>query len=64
MSMRLGEKIRKEREQQGLSRDNLVKKMDISVNTLYKIETSKMPRPSFEIIKKIAVALKISLDSL
>ncbi|NQY74423.1 MAG: helix-turn-helix transcriptional regulator [Candidatus Margulisbacteria bacterium] len=62
--MRLGEKIRKEREQQGLSRDNLVKKMDISVNTLYKIETSKMPRPSFEIIKKIAVALKISLDSL
>jgi transcriptional regulator with XRE-family HTH domain len=47
-----------------LSRDALVKKADITVTTLYKIETGKMPKPSFEIMKHIAQALNISLDTL
>ena len=62
--MNLGKKIRDAREKEGLSRDELVKKADITVNTLYKIETGKMPKPSFEIIKKLAQALNISLDLL
>jgi transcriptional regulator with XRE-family HTH domain len=62
--MEIGKKLRKAREAQGLSRDELVKKADITVNTLYKIETLRMPNPSFEIISKLAKALNISLDSL
>ena len=59
--MCIGQKIRKEREKQGFSRDALVKKTDITVNTLYKIETGKMPNPSFEIIKKIANDVNLGL---
>lgn len=62
--MDVGKKIREEREKKGLSRDELVKKIDITVNTLYKIETGKMPKPSFEIVKKLGQALNISLDKL
>ena len=62
--MDIGKKLREAREKQGLSRDELVKKADITVNTLYKIETGKMPKPSFEIVKKLSQALDISLDEL
>ena len=62
--MDIGKKLREAREKKGLSRDELVKKADITVNTLYKIETGKMPKPSFEIISKIALALDLSLDDL
>ena len=62
--MDIGKKLREAREKQGLSRDELVKKTDITVNTLYKIETGKMPKPSFEIVKKLSQALGISLDEL
>jgi len=48
--MDIGKKLREAREKKGLSRDELVKKADITVNTLYKIETGKMPKPSFEIV--------------
>jgi len=61
--MDIGKKLREAREKQGLSRDALVKKADITVNTLYKIETDKMPKPSFEIVKRLAIASAISLDS-
>ena len=62
--MDIGKKLREAREKQGLSRDDLVKKADITVNTLYKIEKGKMPKPSFEIVKKLSQALDISLDLL
>lgn len=62
--MDIGKKLREAREKQGLSRDELVKKAGITVNTLYKIETGKMPKPSFEIVKKLSQALDISLDEL
>ena len=62
--MDIGKKLREAREKKGLSRDELVKKADITVNTLYKIETGKMPKPSFEIVKKLSQALDISLDEL
>ncbi|MGA0242634.1 MAG: helix-turn-helix domain-containing protein, partial [Candidatus Marinamargulisbacteria bacterium] len=57
----IGKKLREAREKQGLSRNELVKKADITVNTLYKIETGKMPKPSFEIVKKLSLALGIFL---
>ena len=62
--MDIGKKLREAREKKGLSRDELVKKADITVNTLYKIETGKMPKPSFEMVKKLSQALDISLDEL
>lgn len=62
--MDIGKKLREAREKKGLSRDELVKKADITVNTLYKIETGKMPKPSFEIVKKLSQALDISLEEL
>ena len=62
--MDIGKKLREAPEKKGLSRDELVKKADITVNTLYKIETGKMPKPSFEIVKKLSQALDISLDEL
>ena len=62
--MDIGKKLREARGKKGLSRDELVKKADITVNTLYKIETGKMPKPSFEIVKKLSQALDISLDEL
>ena len=62
--MDTGKKLREAREQKGLSRDALVREVGITVNTLYKIETGKIPKPSFEIVKQLAQALEISLDEL
>ncbi|MFC1616834.1 helix-turn-helix domain-containing protein [Candidatus Margulisiibacteriota bacterium] len=60
----LGEKIRAAREKKKLTREDLTRNTDLTLSAIYKIETGKMPKPSFEIIVKIAKALEISLDSL
>ena len=62
--MTIGRKIRDIRESKGLTRDDLVRLSNLTSSTIYKIETNKMPKPSFEIIVKLAKALGISLDSL
>ena len=62
--MFLGDTIRKIREEKGLTRDDIVRKTDLTASTLYKIETNRMPKPSFEIVAKIANALGVSLDKL
>jgi len=62
--MLLGDKIRKIREEKGLTRDDIVRKTDLTASTLYKIETNRMPKPSFEVTSKIAKALNCTLDEL
>jgi DNA-binding XRE family transcriptional regulator len=61
--MSLGNKIKEAREKAKISQDSLAKKVDITVSTIYKIETDKT-NPSFQVVDKIAKALGISLDSL
>jgi transcriptional regulator with XRE-family HTH domain len=62
--MTIGEKIRKIREKKGMTRDDIIRKTDLTTSTLYKIETNRMPKPSFDIIAKIAKALDCTLDDL
>jgi transcriptional regulator with XRE-family HTH domain len=62
--MQLGKKIREIREARGLTREDIVRMTRLTVSTLYKIETGRMKRPSFELISEIAKALNISMDEL
>jgi len=59
----LGEKLRKAREKAGYTQERLARDLDVSTQTVYKIEKSKH-NPSFQLVKDIAKLLKISLDSL
>lgn len=56
--------IKKLRQQRKLSQEKLARLTDISLNTLTKIESGFTKRPSIQTIKKIADALKVSLDDL
>lgn len=62
--MTIGENLRKIREQKGLTREDVVRLSNLTLSTIYKIETNKMPRPSFEVIESFAKALGVSLDSI
>jgi len=64
MSSKIGEKIRKLRQQKKMSQDRLSKKADLALNTIVKIETGENPNPTLETLQKIAKALDVSLDQL
>jgi len=64
MSSKIGEKIRKLRQQRKISQDRLSKKADLALNTIVKIETGENPNPTLETLQKIAKALDVSLDQL
>ena len=64
MSNRIGENIRKLRQQKKMSQDRLSKKADLALNTIVKIETGKNPNPTLETLQKIAKALGVSLDKI
>ena len=57
MSNKIGENIRKLRQQKKMSQDRLSKKADLALNTIVKIETGKNPNPTLETLQKIAKAL-------
>ena len=59
----LGEKLKKAREKSGYTQEKLARELDVSTQTVYKIEKGKH-NPSFKLVKEIAKLLKISLDSL
>jgi DNA-binding XRE family transcriptional regulator len=61
--MTLGEKIRNARLNSKLTQEALAREVDITLNTMYRIEKNKMS-PTFPIVAKIAKVLNISLDSL
>lgn len=60
----IGAKIRKLREEKGLSQEKLVAKGDLSRYTLYLIETGKTDNPSIKILNKIAIALGTTIEEL
>lgn len=60
----IGENIKKIRQQRGLSQDTLSKKANLAFHTVAKIETGATPNPTIDTVKKIADALKVSLDNL
>lgn len=64
MSNKIGENIRKLRQQKKISQDRLSKRADLALNTIVKIETGESPNPTLGTLQKIAKALDISLDKL
>ena len=64
MSNKIGENIRKLRQQKKMSQDRLSKEADLALNTIVKIETGENPNPTLETLQKIAKALDVSLDQL
>ncbi len=64
MSSKIGENIKKLRQQKRISQDRLSKKADLALNTIVKIETGENPNPTLETLQKIAKALDVSVDKL
>lgn len=60
----VGMRIKKLREEMGLSQEKFVAKCEISKQTLYLIETGKLDNPSIKTLSKIANVLGIALDEL
>ena len=63
LKMSLGSKIKKARTDAGYTQEKLARLLDVTTQTIYKIEKDKNI-PSFELVKKIAKVLNVSLDSL
>jgi transcriptional regulator with XRE-family HTH domain len=56
--------IRKIRGQRGISMDRLSKLANVAFHTITKIEAGSTPNPTITTVKKIADALKVSIDEL
>lgn len=52
------------RKKKGLSQDKLAKLADVTLTTLVKIESGVNNNPIIKTLKKIADALKVSIDEL
>ena len=60
----LAQNIKKLRKKHKLSQEELAKKAGITYSTLIKIESGANDNPTIKTLKKIADALKVSLDKL
>ena len=60
----IGDKIKKLRNKQGLTQDELARKADLPYTTLTKIETNVITKPSIQTVVKIANGLGVSIDEL
>ena len=60
----IAKNIRQRRKELGLSQDKLSKLAGVAYNTIVKIESGENPNPTIETLKKIAKALKVSIDAL
>ncbi|PIV25088.1 hypothetical protein COY44_02315 [Candidatus Berkelbacteria bacterium CG_4_10_14_0_8_um_filter_39_42] len=60
----IGDKIKKLRNKQGLTQDELARKSDLPYTTLTKIETNVITKPSIQTVMKIAAGLGIGVDGL
>jgi transcriptional regulator with XRE-family HTH domain len=61
---KIGENIKKYRNNLGISQDALSKKVNLAFHTIPKIEAGATPNPTTETVKKIEDALGVSLDDL
>ena len=48
--------------EKGITQYELAKKMDVSTGTITELKKGRIKKPSFELIKKIADALDVSMD--
>ena len=60
----ISQNIKKYRKKRKLSQDKLAKLADVTHTTLVKLESGANDNPTIRTLKKIADALKISLDEL
>ena len=60
----LAKNKKKLREKNGLSQDRLAKLADVANNTIIKIEQGENINPTLDTLKKVAKALKASVDDL
>jgi len=60
----IGDKIKKLRNKQGLTQDELARKADLPYTTLTKIESNVITKPTIQTVMKIANGLGITIDSL
>lgn len=60
----IGKNIKKHRKRLNISQDKLSKLANVTVHTITKIESGITSDPRIETVKKIANALKISIDDL
>lgn len=60
----IADNMKKYRQKLGISQDVLSKRANLAFHTIAKIEAGATPNPTIETVKKIAEALKISLDDL
>lgn len=60
----LAENIKKFRNKQKISQEDLAKKAGITYSTLIKLESSANENPTIRTLKKIADALGVTIDNL
>jgi transcriptional regulator with XRE-family HTH domain len=64
MAELLGDRIRKTRERYGMSQAELARRIKVSKQTMYQIESNKTPDPGALKIRDIADVLRVSADYL
>jgi transcriptional regulator with XRE-family HTH domain len=64
MAELLGDRIRKARERYGMSQAELARRIKVSKQTMYQIESNKTPDPGALKVRAIADVLHISTDYL
>ena len=60
----IGDKIKKIRNKQGITQDELARKADLPYTTLTKIESNVITKPTIQTVVKIAKGLGITIDVL
>jgi transcriptional regulator with XRE-family HTH domain len=60
----LAKNLKKLRKQKRLSQERLARLVDISYNTISKIEAGKAKNPTFETLSKLADVFGVSIDEL
>lgn len=60
----LAKNLKKLRKQKRLSQEKLARLVDISYNTISKIEAGKAKNPTFETLSKLSDVFGISIDEL
>lgn len=64
IEINIGENIKKYRNKQGLSQEDLAKKSGVKYTTLTKIESNVIKKPSVLVMDKLARALGVSIEEL
>ncbi len=60
----IGDKIKKIRNKQGITQDQLARKAELPYTTLTKIESNVITKPTIQTVVKIAKGLGVTIDDL